>query len=117
MPENGIPYHLRDTAPATQEDDLRTRLSGPDLREKLEENSEASSTSAIPAEHSSNWDVQVEAEEQSNNNTEDPPLLQVPVAFACKDQRFSKVIRGKDGSHDAKLWWMAVTEEVGTQSW
>ena len=65
---NGIPAHLRATAPAAQEDDLRTRLSGPDLREKLEENSEASS--------------KVKAEEQNNNNSKDPPLLQVPVAFA-----------------------------------
>ena len=23
----------------------------------------------------------------------------------------------KDGSHGEKLWWMGVTEEVGTQSW
>ena len=40
-------------------------------------------------------DVQVVTEDQSNNNSEDPPLLPVAVAFANTDQRFSKGLRGK----------------------
>ena len=71
-----------------QEDDLRTKLKGPDLREKLKEETPAASTSAVPADHSSNWDEQVLAEELSNNNTEGPPLQSVPFAFACNAQRY-----------------------------
>ena len=93
---NGIPAHLRATAPAAQEDVQKTRRRGPDLREKLKEKSEVPSTSAIPADHTSNWDVQVVTEYQSNNNTENPPPLPVTVAFSSKDQRFSKGLRGKE---------------------
>ena len=76
------------TAPARQEDDLRSKLvRGPDLRMKLKEKTPAASTSAVPADHSSNWDEQVVAEELSNNNTDGPPLQAVPVVFASNDPR------------------------------
>ena len=79
---NGIPAHLKATATARPEDVQKTRSRGPDLREKLKEKSEVPSTSAIPANQSINWDVQVVTEDQSYNNTEDPLLLPVTVAFS-----------------------------------
>ena len=60
---NGIPAHLRAATTARQEDVQKTRRIGPDLRETLKEKSEAPSTSAIPADNSSNWDVQVVTED------------------------------------------------------
>ena len=58
------------------------------MRMKLKEKTPAASTSAVPADHSSNWDEQVVAEELSNNHTDGPPLQSVPVAFTSNDQRF-----------------------------
>ena len=73
-------FFVLQTAPARQEDDLRSKLvRGPDLRMKLKEKTSAPSTTASPA--------QVVAEENSNSNTEGPPLQAVPVFFASNDLR------------------------------
>ena len=88
LPLSGNQYLLTHTAPARQEDDLRTKLvRGPDLRMKLKEKTSAASTTAGTAERASNWTGQVVAEENSNSNTEGPPLQAVPVVFASNDLR------------------------------
>jgi hypothetical protein len=54
---------------------------------KLKEKTSAASTTAGPAERASNWTGQVVAVENSNSNTEGPPLQAVPVVFASNDLR------------------------------
>ena len=67
----------------------------------MKEKTPAASTSAVQADHSSNWDEQVVTEELSNNNTEGPPLQSVPVAFACNDQRYFRDAASKERSRMA----------------
>ena len=55
----------------------------------MKEKTPAASTSAVPADHSSNWD------------TEGPPLQTVPVVFASNDLRFNMDASARERSNMA----------------